>query len=139
MEMLYRDSWYSGLIRFLNSYHLNKSSNYERIIIRRDKKIIRFRNVNKDRKKGEWYWKNQIEEMTSMKDSNIVASIVSGKYCPWDKNLLDNFNEIEFENHMFNDVEDYDTMLKSYYGDYMQLPPENERESNHVFKAYWKE
>lgn len=103
------------------------------------KKICRFRNVNKDRKKGEWYWKNKIEEMTSMKDSNIVASILSGKYCPWDKDLLDNFNEIEFENHMFNDVEDYDTMLKSYYGDYMQLPPENERVSNHDFTAYWKE
>ncbi len=33
----------------------------------------------------------------------------------------------EFEGEMFNGPEDYDTFLKTLYGDYMKLPPEDQR------------
>lgn len=32
----------------------------------------------------------------------------------------------------------YDTWLRSIYGDYMQLPPEDKRHSPHISIAYWK-
>ena len=40
---------------------------------------------------------------------------------------------------IFNVVSEYDIMLRSKFGDYMKLPPEGERVSNHDFIAYWKE
>lgn len=52
------------------------------------------------------------------------------------------FNEIvkaEFEGHLFNIPKDYDKILTTRYGDYMQLPPEEERKSVHNFIAYYKE
>ena len=37
------------------------------------------------------------------------------------------WTEVEFEGHSFRAIEDYDSYLRSYYGDYMTLPPENKR------------
>lgn len=35
--------------------------------------------------------------------------------------------DYEFEGHMFRGIGDYDTYLKSRYGNYMELPPEEKR------------
>lgn len=103
------------------------------------KKILRNRKVKKCRQQSEWYWKSKFEEMTQINNSSHMANIVDGGgYRPWESSIMDSYSKLEFENHMFNVVSDYDIMLKSRFGDYMQLPPENERVSNHDFKAYWK-
>lgn len=102
------------------------------------KKILRHHAVNNCRKKGEKYWKEKINSMTKIADSNKMACIVTGEYSLWDKKMFENYIDVEFENNKFSAVRDYDEMLKSIYGDYMKLPPENERESYHDFKAYWK-
>lgn len=41
------------------------------------------------------------------------------------------FVELPFEDTFFQCPADYDTYLKSAYGDYMQLPPEDKRENHH--------
>ena len=102
------------------------------------KRICRFRKVKKCRSKGEWYWKEKIEQMTHIKESKNIACIVDGDYCLWKKELLENYIDIEFENTLFKSSKDYDEMLRKYYGDYMQLLPIEERVSNHDFVAYWK-
>ena len=48
------------------------------------------------------------------------------------------FQLIEFEGHQLPIVKAYDEMLRSYYGDYMVIPPENER-ATHKIEAYWRE
>ena len=45
----------------------------------------------------------------------------------------------EFEGLLFRIPTGYDVWLKSIYGDYMQLPPEEKRIPHHVLDAYWKE
>lgn len=47
------------------------------------------------------------------------------------------FIEVEFEGNRLPIVSSYDEMLKSSYGDYMQLPPEEDR-VGHKIEAYWK-
>jgi len=39
--------------------------------------------------------------------------------------------EIEFENHAFLIPKNYDHILKRMYGNYMELPPANERHPHH--------
>lgn len=45
----------------------------------------------------------------------------------------------DFEDFKFRIPCGYDTWLKSLYGDYMQLPPLNDRKPHHILEAYWIE
>lgn len=102
------------------------------------KRMCRFREVKKCRRKSEWYWKDKIEQLTHIKESHNIACIVDGDYCLWSKDLLEDYIDIKFENSTFKASKYYDEMLREYYGDYMQLLPIEERVSNHDFVAYWK-
>ena len=39
--------------------------------------------------------------------------------------------DYSFEGETFKGLKDYDTYLRLFYGDYMQLPPEDQRENRH--------
>lgn len=54
------------------------------------------------------------------------------------RRVYEEYIEMAFEGHKFMALKDYDAHLKAIYGDYMQLPPENQRIPHHGFKAYWK-
>lgn len=45
---------------------------------------------------------------------------------------------VDFEGHKLPIIKKYDEMLRNYYGDYMQLPPEEKR-IGHNIEAYWRE
>lgn len=47
--------------------------------------------------------------------------------------------EVEFEGAKVYAPVGYEEYLTKNYGDYMQLPPEDQRNTDHNFKAYWKE
>lgn len=55
-------------------------------------------------------------------------------YQDWcfDKVFFTNLRKIDFENYSFCGPEQYDKYLTIAYGDYMKLPPENERENRHL-------
>lgn len=44
----------------------------------------------------------------------------------------------EFEGCQVKIMVGYDDYLRTIYGDYMKLPPEEKRVSHHIFDAYWK-
>lgn len=44
---------------------------------------------------------------------------------------------LEFEGHIFPAPCGYRDFLTDLYGDYMQLPPEDKRKSDHFWRAYW--
>ena len=46
--------------------------------------------------------------------------------------------DVEFEGYTFPAPSGYDEYLRDYYGDYMQLPPLEKRQTHHVYKAYLK-
>lgn len=47
--------------------------------------------------------------------------------------------DVEFEGHILKAPKEYDLMLRTIYGDYMQLPPEEKRITHHDNVCYWKE
>ena len=64
-----------------------------------------------------------------------VFSIIN---CRLDINIFRKYIDVDFEGKKYMACEGYDVWLKALYGDYMQLPPEEERIPHHGFTAYWK-
>ncbi len=56
-----------------------------------------------------------------------------------DKSVFDSDVYQEFEGRNYRVPIGYDTWLRSIYGDYMQLPPEEHRVTHHTFEAWWKD
>lgn len=54
--------------------------------------------------------------------------------CP--TNIYYDYIDIEFEGLFFKAIADYDTYLTTVYGNYMKLPPEDQRVQTHNFVAY---
>ena len=44
---------------------------------------------------------------------------------------------VSFEGESYHAPSNYDTYLHQLYGDYLRLPPEEKRRSDHVFHMYW--
>lgn len=53
-----------------------------------------------------------------------------------EKDVFSSFVTAEFEGKSYNVPCGYDKWLRAFYGDYMQLPPENKRVTHHRFEAY---
>ena len=48
------------------------------------------------------------------------------------------YSKLEFEGQLLFGISDYASYLTKHYGDYMQLPPEEKRQTHHTYKAYLK-
>jgi lipopolysaccharide cholinephosphotransferase len=44
--------------------------------------------------------------------------------------------DIDFEGRKYKAVSDYDTYLKSIFGDYMKLPPAEEQVTHHLYDSF---
>lgn len=56
-----------------------------------------------------------------------------------DFDIFDEMTEVQFEGKAFMSIARYDEYLRHFYGDYMQLPPEEKRQPYHGGLYYWKE
>ena len=121
------------------------------------KKLLGYSYVDK----VEGYIKNNIRKLISNIDSKTLVRIYN-KHCEKynnndEKYLFSNWcvygmkKELQLKNNFkcFEDIQfggitarissDYDNILKNIYGDYMTLPPINERITHHNTKMYWKD
>ena len=57
----------------------------------------------------------------------------------FDKAILAEPTYLTFEEGQYSVPAGWDGLLKDWYGDYMQLPPEEQRVGHHYYKAYLKE
>lgn len=74
--------------------------------------------------------------------SNYAYDVVSPVYkrpvhCR--RETYEQYIDVPFEGHTLRALKDYDTYLTDLYGDYMQLPPIEQRVGHHGFTAYWKD
>lgn len=67
----------------------------------------------------------------------IVFPYQNNKPCK--KELYESYCDMKFENLTVRNLSRYDEYLRSVFGDYMQLPPEEQRVAHHGFVAYWKD
>ncbi len=54
------------------------------------------------------------------------------------KAVFEDYVLVPFEGKEYYAIADYDTFLRKRYGDYMQLPPVEERVPGHAAPVYWK-
>lgn len=83
--------------------------------------------------------KNWRLKYTSKNCENIALFI--SECSGWDNSIMhkkyfSDVVELYFENKKYSCMNGYDEHLKKYYGDYMKLPPENQRIPKHSFKCY---
>ena len=90
---------------------------------------------------GNFFQKKMIKNAQSFygAKTNLVANLLEYGSCCVDVNVFSKIVNCQFEDCLFPIPEKYDILLKQYYGDYFQLPPENKRKSHHKFDAVMKE
>ena len=54
------------------------------------------------------------------------------------KTAIEEIVRLPFEGHLINAPAGYETYLHTLYGDYHQLPPEDQRHPAHMGDAYWR-
>lgn len=72
--------------------------------------------------------------------SNYAGEITSiyGMKEHMPKCIFEKYVVMSFEGRSYKCIQEYDTYLSSLYGDYMTLPPVEERVSHHQQVVYWK-
>lgn len=89
---------------------------------------------------GNTYFFNKLDEISkkyTWKESKYVNCIGGTSKLYWlDKEWFDKTVELPFEDTVIPSPYKYDLLLRSIYGDYMHLPPENSRKPSHGFSAY---
>lgn len=75
----------------------------------------------------------------SNKQTNNVGNFTAYTRMVCNKRVFSDFVDVEFEGKYYKAPIGYDEWLRSFYGDYMQLPPEEKRVSHHTYKAFYKE
>ncbi|WP_254907589.1 LicD family protein [Candidatus Enterococcus lemimoniae] len=108
------------------------------------KRVMRKPRQMKLLKQGNFnYWRKKYD------DSSLRYPIESSQKCGHLEYILfkrgvfptawfSDFIEIEFEGYRFQTIKNFDDFLSLCYGDYMKLPPIDEQQSNHLYKAYYK-
>lgn len=86
------------------------------------------------------YRMKRLSKIMSFNQEKYVACLVGsyGAREVCDAQCFEKQIDAEFENMMLKVPIGYDKYLRSIYGDYMKLPPEEKRVTHHSNKAYWR-
>lgn len=130
-----------NILKIQPSYHYGKGISIKNKIRSYIKYIFIFMfrpfNTKKIIKFCDWY-----AQLYDYNESEYVALVAEygdfGSKGIVTKKIYDGFKYLYFEGLKVKVPQDYETYLKTVFGNYMKLPPENERTAKHWFKAYWK-
>ena len=59
------------------------------------------------------------------------------RYLYFPSELFEEYEDVDFDGVTCKIIKGYDKFLRLFYGDYMQLPPEEKRVPSHDYTAYY--
>ena len=86
-------------------------------------------------KKYVYYWKNKLLEKYEFQKKQYGGPVIwvsAGERDLYPIDFFEGYTTVTFEGEQFQCFKRYDDMLKHRYGDYMKLPPVEERESHNI-------
>lgn len=130
--------WYDKLNKIYNLYTINildTAGSFKRKVYVNAVRVL----FNKNRliKKAD-----KLHAKYPYKDSQYVGTVACAFNSPKnraEKKHFDDFVMLEFEGQSFRAPIGYKEILTATYGDYMKLPPEEQRVTHHSNYSYWKE
>lgn len=93
---------------------------------------------------GKNFFQNRLERLAKVRafDSSMYVGcavwLSGGEKDIFLREWFDEYTMLVFEKYKFRVPRFYDEVLRNSYGDYMQIPPENERIGHHYYKVYKK-
>lgn len=86
-------------------------------------------------KKDLYYWKNKLQEKNEFQKKQYGGTLIwasAGEKDLYPIDFFEGYTTVTFEGEQFQCFTRYDDILKHRYGDYMKLPPVEERASHHI-------
>lgn len=75
----------------------------------------------------------------SNSDNQLISYLYTGyKKAIFPKDIWEEYEDVKFEGLIARKLKNHEAYLTRQYGDYMKLPPENERVNHDYYKWYWK-
>ena len=108
------------------------------------RKVIKFPAFLFSKVCGKDWFQNKLESLARVKEydsSEYVGCVVwlsGGMRDIFPRAWFDESIMAQFGEHQFRIPKNYDEILRHVYGDYMMLPPENERIGHHYYKVFEK-
>lgn len=83
----------------------------------------------------------KLAENTNKGNGEYIADLMWGPEEKWcmPKEAYEKSVMLKFEDEYFNAPEQYDLILSRCYGNYMEFPPVEDRQTGHFYDFYWKE
>ena len=120
----------SGLAVFLVNLNKNYPSTFKKIIAKTMEGVLKILRIDSNK------YKKLLKRFTTRyQNTNYAYDVVALLYqTPFHKDILLPPKEVPFEDTTINVPNDYDQFLTMIYGDYMKIPPVEER-YNHVHEG----
>ena len=109
------------------------------------RKVIKYPIYLVSRLIGKDFFQNKLQKLAAVKNydsSEYVGCVVWlcwGEKDIFPRSWFDETIRMPFDKYEFRVPKEYDRVLRHEYGDYMQLPPEEDRVGHHCFKVYRRE
>lgn len=118
------------------SYLFSSSSLKDRILGSIIKVFLSRKNIHK--KLEALYSKYQNNNGLSLSVPAVMVMSKENQSKVFPESIFHDYISIDFEGEQFESIKDYDSFLKIYYGNYMELPPVEQRVGKHGIVAYYK-
>ena len=76
-------------------------------------------------------------EKYRMRNTGYLGDLVGDDRAVIDESIVDELIDLDFEGYKMLGPAKYDEWLKLFFGNYMELPPVEQRVSHHEFEAYY--
>ena len=137
------NKWYDKLFDLYNEFCISIQC-FSISNIKHSIKLMILKLLRHGSKKTSFYLEEakKLHELYPYQQCEYVASVEScfnSRKNRVPKKYFSESVDVEFEGHIFHAPICYDKILRTIYGDYMQLPPKNKQVTHHLNKVYWKD